>query len=167
MAPSFNGTFLKAFAFLLGHEGGDHNDAADPGGRTKYGVSTRWFPDVDMDTLTLDGAAELYRDKFWKPYRFDQVAKVHARLGIKLLDTAIWQGPAIAVKVLQVALNDVIAAELRVDGLLGAATIGAVARAKETNVLASYAAHLINVVERGNPAFVRGWVRRAMEIPPW
>ena len=34
-------SFETAFRFTLGHEGGYVNDARDPGGETKFGISKR------------------------------------------------------------------------------------------------------------------------------
>jgi lysozyme family protein len=41
-------TFDQAFERLIGHEGGYVNDPRDPGGETKYGVSKRQYPNVDI-----------------------------------------------------------------------------------------------------------------------
>jgi lysozyme family protein len=37
-------------------EGGLVNDPLDPGGMTKYGISKRFNPDVDVENLTIEQA---------------------------------------------------------------------------------------------------------------
>ena len=41
-------SFDKAFQITVGVEGGYVNDPADPGGETRYGISKRAHPDVDI-----------------------------------------------------------------------------------------------------------------------
>lgn len=43
------------------------NDPDDPGGATKYGISKRYNPDVDVKNLTLKKAKEIYLKKYWIP----------------------------------------------------------------------------------------------------
>ena len=49
-------TFQKALAFTLKWEGGYSNNHNDKGGETRYGISKKAFPDVDIENLTLDQA---------------------------------------------------------------------------------------------------------------
>ena len=46
--------FDKAFELVIGHEGGLVDHPADPGGLTKYGISKRAYPNLDIRNLTLD-----------------------------------------------------------------------------------------------------------------
>jgi len=57
--------FDRAFALVVGLEGGYVNDPKDPGGETKYGISKRANPDEDIKNLTLDRAKQIYRMKYW------------------------------------------------------------------------------------------------------
>ena len=57
--------FDVAFEKLIGHEGGYVNDARDPGGETKYGISKRAYPDEDIAGLTLERAKQIYRRDYW------------------------------------------------------------------------------------------------------
>jgi lysozyme family protein len=52
-----------AIAFVLRMEGGTtvENDPHDPGGMTKFGISHKAFPDLDIANLTLEQAKEIYR----------------------------------------------------------------------------------------------------------
>ena len=56
------------------------HDPHDPGGTTKFGISKRYHPDVDVENLTLQEAEEIYRKEYWNPVakmkddQFDMVA---------------------------------------------------------------------------------------------
>lgn len=63
--------FDRAFKFLIGEEGGYVNDPADPGGETKYGISKRTYPTVDIAALTLDAAKSIYRRDYWDALGLD------------------------------------------------------------------------------------------------
>lgn len=57
--------FERAVAFIFRHEGGYVNDLRDPGGETKYGISKRAYPNLDIKELTEDKAKEIYRRYYW------------------------------------------------------------------------------------------------------
>ena len=63
--------FDKVFAFVVGEEGGYVNNPADPGGETKYGISKRSYPDVDIAALTLESAKGIYLKDYWGPMELD------------------------------------------------------------------------------------------------
>lgn len=54
-------TFQRAVTWILKAEGGESNDPADPGGLTKYGISQRAHPTVNISALTENDAIEIYR----------------------------------------------------------------------------------------------------------
>ena len=41
---------------VIKHEGGYVNDPTDLGGETKYGITKRFYPDVDIKNLTEEEA---------------------------------------------------------------------------------------------------------------
>jgi lysozyme family protein len=57
--------FNEAVEFVLRWEGGYVNDPNDPGGETKYGISKRAHPDLDIKNLTLDEAKNIYYNDYW------------------------------------------------------------------------------------------------------
>lgn len=72
----YSDNFLKAFAFALKWEvgadlknGGYTNDPQDPGGETKWGISKRSYPRLDIPALTLDAAREIYFRDYWQTDR--------------------------------------------------------------------------------------------------
>ena len=50
-------TFDKALALVLHHEGPFSSDPRDPGGPTKFGISQRAYPSLDIPNLTAEAAA--------------------------------------------------------------------------------------------------------------
>lgn len=59
--------FKKSLEFTLKWEGGYVCDSNDPGGETKWGISKRSYPDLDIRNLTPEKAAELYANDYWLP----------------------------------------------------------------------------------------------------
>ena len=57
--------FRKSLAFTLPHEGEYVNDPNDPGGETKWGISKRAYPDLDIRNLTPLQAANIYATDYW------------------------------------------------------------------------------------------------------
>jgi len=54
--------FDDAFDWILQAEGGYVNDHYDPGGETKYGISKRAFPHLDIKNLTKKKALRVTQD---------------------------------------------------------------------------------------------------------
>jgi len=55
----------RAIEFILQWEGGYVNDPQDPGGETKYGISKRAHPTVDIQALDRTQAEAIYKEKYW------------------------------------------------------------------------------------------------------
>jgi lysozyme family protein len=106
-----------ALDFTLRWEGGYVNDPDDPGGMTKFGISARANPGVDIENLTLAQAKEIYREKYWNEVHGD---RWDTPVAIVLFDWAVHAGPNRAIKGLQRC------AGARVDGKLGPETISKV-----------------------------------------
>jgi hypothetical protein len=81
--------FNNAFLRTLRYEGGRTNDT---GGDTKYGISKKGNPDVDIDALTVEGARKLYKERYWNAISGDKLAAVNPALAQVAFDTAVNQG---------------------------------------------------------------------------
>lgn len=57
--------FLKILDFTLEKEGGYSNDPDDPGKETKFGISKKFHPKVDIKNLTKEQAASIYYNEYW------------------------------------------------------------------------------------------------------
>lgn len=58
--------FPQAFAIVVSEEGSYVNDPLDPGGETKFGISKRAYPHLDIAQLTLDQARAIYLRDYWE-----------------------------------------------------------------------------------------------------
>lgn len=65
--------FDEAFERTLGHEDGYVDDPRDPGGETKWGISKRSYPHLDIKNLTQDQAKGIYRTDFWNRINADRL----------------------------------------------------------------------------------------------
>ena len=116
--------FDKAFELLMVNEvngmpnGGYVNNPDDPGGETKYGISKRAYPDVNIAALTEDDAKAIYQRDYWDAHQCDTMPWA---VGWVLFDCAVNHGAHTAIKWLQGALS------LPADGVLGSHTLAAVA----------------------------------------
>jgi hypothetical protein len=59
--------FEQSVALILDLEGGGQvvQDSLDPGGKTRWGISQRAYPALDIEGLTLGQAKEIYRQDYW------------------------------------------------------------------------------------------------------
>src|SRR5215475_4829486 len=65
--------FEDVKAEIIEAEGSEYtNDPLDPGGETKYGISKRAYPGVDIYNLTEAGALEIYERDYWIKYDLGQ-----------------------------------------------------------------------------------------------
>lgn len=57
--------FDRAFYIVIGMEGGYSNNPRDPGGETKFGISKRAYPSLDIQNLTIEQAKGIYAAHYW------------------------------------------------------------------------------------------------------
>ena len=82
----------QAFAFIAIWEwgnrkdGGYTNDPVDPGGETKWGISKRAYPDIDIKSLTKEEALIIYEKDYWLKIGADKMEK---RMAIACFDSAV------------------------------------------------------------------------------
>lgn len=153
--------FNTAIDKVLGHEGGYSDHAADPGGKTRFGITEVVARRVgwrgDMRELPLDLAKRIYLEDYWKPIRADDLPPA-VRLAV--FDAAVNSGPRQAVLWLQRA------AGVDADGVIGPKTLAAMqaldAHALRSRILAQ---RLKMMTTLDNwPAFSRGWARRIADL---
>lgn len=150
MSPSFQ----KAFQVLVGAEGGYVNDPRDPGGETKFGISKRAYPGLDIAALTQQDAEDIYLRDYWDPVHGDDIPWP---LCVFVFDAAVNQGPSAAVMLLQKSL------EVPQDGSFGAKTKKALANIKDQReACALFMADraLRYTGTRNFDIYGRGWLKR-------
>lgn len=59
--------FEDAINYVLQWEGEFSDDKDDRGGATKWGISSKSHPNVDIKNLTKEQAIEIYRKEYWEP----------------------------------------------------------------------------------------------------
>jgi lysozyme family protein len=148
-------SFDSAFALIIGHEGGYTNHPRDPGGETKYGITKRDFPDLDIQNLTREQAKHIYKANYWDAIKGDYLPPGIATL---VFDSAVNQGPVRAIKFMQRAL------EVGVDGVIGPKTLIAAQDVDPDEFSAKFGAERalhyagLNTFD----VFGRGWLRRLL-----
>jgi lysozyme family protein len=160
---AYSPEFLIAVERVLANEGGYTSNPADSGGVTKFGISSRAHPGLDIATLTRDAAVKIYWREWWLRFGFSQLP---AAVAAKTFDLAVNIGAAHAIECLQRALR---ACGLPVteDGVLGAATVAEAARADASALMSamrSEAAGYYRLVAArvpADPEFLKGWLIRA------
>ena len=156
--------FERLIGFVLAHEGGYVNDPTDPGGETKYGISKRSYPRLDIKNLTIEDAKGIYYQDWWLPLKCPQIHD--DKVAQKYLDTCVNTGKGTGTKILQRALQ-MIGYRITVDGAIGPKTLAAVNAADPQALLVAMRqqqkAHYEQLIQK-NPKlekFRRGWMARA------
>ena len=88
--------FYQEITKVIGREGGYVNDPDDPGGETKYGISKKAYPKVDIKNLTMDDAVEIYKDEYWLPAKVEWLPD---KLQGQYFDMVVNQGISKSVKI--------------------------------------------------------------------
>lgn len=55
----------QAIARVLQEEDGYVYNPIDKGGETNYGISKRWYPNLDIKNLTVTQASKIYYQDYW------------------------------------------------------------------------------------------------------
>lgn len=149
--------FDQAFDELLKHEGGYSDHAADPGGKTRFGITEAVAREVgyrgDMRELPLVLAARIYRERYWDAVRAEELPPT---VRYAVFDAAVNSGPRQAIRWLQRAVG------AKDDGVIGPQTLGLVRDANPEKLLRLYLAQRLTFMSGLSnwPAFGRGWARR-------
>ena len=168
--------FEESLNAVLFWEGGLSDDKHDPGGKTRWGISTRFLEqmkpgrkkwglnkrflkkhDVTIDTLTRKQMQQIYWTYFWKPCHCDELPHF---MSLVVFDCAVNQGVGRSSRLLQKALG------VKVDGKIGPITMGKVAAINPQVLLRDFMARrachyssLTLVLRYG-----LGWFRRMFDI---
>jgi lysozyme family protein len=153
-------TFDEAFDALLRHEGGYSNHAADPGGKTRYGVTEAVARAEgytgEMKDYPLLHAKMVYKRLYWDAMR---LSDVRSELRFDLFDAAVNSGVRQATRWAQRILS------VADDGVMGVMTINALATANPSKFLAKFNGQrllfMTNLPTWAN--FGRGWAKRIAE----
>lgn len=154
----------QTIAFETGGDksGGYTNDPHDSGGETKWGISKRAHPELNIKALTFNDALRIYEKQY---YDVDYDAITSDRIAFKLWDMGVVMGRATAVKLAQKAVQDC-GKLIRVDGNCGPITVAAINSIDEnlfyTHFIARLEKHFrfIAFIKPKNKRFLNGWLNR-------
>ncbi len=153
--------FDTAFTTMLRHEGDYSDHPADPGGKTRYGITEAVAREVgyrgDMRELPLDLAKRIYKGRYWEAVRADELP---AEVRYAVFDAAVNSGPRQAIRWLQRA------AGAKDDGIIGPKTLAAVRATDPEQLVRRMLAQRLRFMT-GLPnwaAFGRGWARRIADL---
>ena len=149
--------FTHALQVVLEHEGGYINYPSDPGGETNMGICKRDFPDLDIKTLTLTIASQIYRSQYWIPCRCDDLPD---GLDLMVFDCAVNQGVKTACILLQQAVG------VKADGKLGPYTLSAIAEQDFTKIITIIAVSRVFKYLQATEwhRYGKGWLNRLFDV---
>lgn len=153
--------FDQAFDVLLKHEGGYSDHAADPGGKTRYGITEAVAREVgyrgDMRDLPLNLAKRIYRERYWDAVKAEQLP---AQVRYLVFDAAVNSGVGQAARWLQRAVG------VKDDGMIGPQTLLALNQADPEALARRYLSQRLRFMSglATWPAFGRGWARRIADL---
>lgn len=149
--------FDQAFDELMRHEGGYSDHAADPGGKTRFGITEAVARSVgyrgDMRELPVDLAKRIYKDMYWDAVRAEELPPT---VRYAVFDAAVNSGVRQAARWLQRSVG------ANADGIIGPQTLALVRDANPEKLLRLYLAQRLMFMSGLSnwPAFGRGWARR-------
>lgn len=153
---------------ILGHEGGYTDDPRDPGNwtggkvnkgelkGTKWGVAANTYGHLDIKSLTIKEAADIYIADFLLPlraYEYDD------GVAFQMLDFAINSGPHRAKKSIQRAIG------VKDDGIIGPVTLTKLRSYSESDLILLVLAERIDFMRSlpNWPDHGKGWMGRIAE----
>lgn len=154
--------FEKAIEIVLFNEGGYVNDCRDSGGETKFGISKKAYPSIDIKNLTKEKAKEIYRKDYWELNRYYEISSQD--IANKVFDLAINIGSYNANKILQKTVNFIESYTIAVDGIIGEHTLEGLNGKSEYGIRLFVAIFerlaAKYYVELNNQRYIIGWLNR-------
>lgn len=149
---------------ILSNEGGYSDNLNDKGGITKFGISSRSYPDIDIANLTKEEAKNIYKRDFWDKYFYKNINNLE--VATKFFDLAVNMGHHWACVIMQRALR-ASGKNVIEDGDFGPKTLDAINNVDSTDLLAAlkseaagYYRTLATIYKTDN-VFLKGWLNRA------
>jgi len=148
--------FDACFEKLINHEGGYVSDSRDPGGETKFGISKRAYPQVDIKNLTLADAKAIYKRDYWDRAQCDQLP---SQLSYLVFDAAVNSGIGQSIRFLQRAVG------VADDGSIGPITLSAIKRLDAESLCARFLGQRLEFMTKLSTfdVFGKGWARRVAD----
>jgi lysozyme family protein len=151
----------SAITHVIVEEGGYVDDPVDRGGKTRFGISQKSYPDLDIASLTREQAENIYFTDYWLSIRGDRLP--HA-VAFSVFDCAVNMGAGTSSKLLQRAVG------VGDDGIIGSRTIAMTCAIDAAYVCRVFTdlreIHYCDIVEADptQSRFISGWVHRAKRV---
>jgi len=154
--------FSSAVIKTIANEGGARYTEipGDAGGATRFGISKRAYPQLDIRQLSEDQAREIYRRDYWNAVKGDDI--VSQAVAETLFDSAVNLGVGRAIRLAQLTLG------VTQDGVPGPQTVEALNQAPPDRFVADFTlakiARYVGICnkDRSQSKFLLGWLNRAM-----
>jgi len=167
-------SFDLAIAKTLSFEGGDKytETPGDTGGATKYGISQKSYPNLNIKALTEAEAKAIYKRDYWDRVRGDDINSQD--IAEAIFDFAVNAGISTSIKIAQKSTNRVFPVALDADGAMGKRTLAAINHCSEFSnsrelFLSVFALEKIQRYadicnkNRDQSKFLLGWVNRTLQ----
>jgi len=151
-----SGKFIRKILVL---EGGSKitNDPSDSGGQTKYGISKKAFPNVNVINLTEQQAIDIYKNNFYNVCMIDSIND--ELLALHVFDFAVNAGIGRSVKTLQKIVGSA------QDGVIGAKTLSMVNSGNFSTEFIQARINFYKSIGVGkNAKFLKGWLNRVNNL---
>ena len=158
-----DGRFIKFFSRLMKYEGGYVNDPDDLGGETKFGISKRAYPKLDIRNLTETDAMLIFHRDYYLPLNIQSF--VDDQIAWQVFDFGVNAGVRRSAKMVQ-----------RIVGAFPDGQIGSKSLDLINNYSGEYPLHIEFMSERlkyymmltekrtKNMKYLKGWIFRALEL---
>lgn len=148
---------------IIAREGGDKitEDPHDPGGLTKYGISQKAHPELDIRALTYDQAKDVYIHDYFVSTRIHMLPEM---LQEAVMDFGVHSGPVTAIRYLQKIIG------VPQDGVIGNQTLKAIAKNDLPSVFRALTRERVLFLSRqvvNKPVklkYLVGWLNRVLSI---
>ena len=154
--------YIGFFHRLMKYEGGYVNDPDDPGGETKYGISKRAYPKLDIRNLTETDAMIIFHRDYYLPLNIQLF--VDERIAWQVFDFGVNAGVVRSARMVQRIVG------AYPDGKIGPTTIALINRHKgefplHILFMSARIRHYLDLTEKNirNMKYLRGWLLRALE----
>ena len=154
--------FEFALKKMLKNEGCYSDNPSDSGGKTKYGISKKSYPNLNIKKLTESQAKKIYKKDYWDRLKLDNINNLN--IASSIFDFAVNVGNNRATKIVQKIVKT------KVDGIIGKKTIRAI-NSYDSLLLDLYFTlekirFYIELVEknRKNYTFILGWLKRCFNF---
>jgi hypothetical protein len=122
---------------------------------SKYGVCKKWYPNEDIENMTLERAISIFTGHYFFKYNID---KVNCKIRFIVLDAAVNQGPTAAIQMLQACGG------VTVDGKNGPKTQAASMNVTVEQYKAARWAKYNETTQERKDLFLAGWKNRLDDI---